>query len=148
MHANNIVIESESLKPYLIDFGTSCLSGRMSSHRRDAMMLYELSLQIMPEIEDVCFVVGEKIKWGIVDEGSEIVRTIMYYVSDMALNIQLYKSGELDDLGIKGSLVLPIKELENMCERQCKQFVLDKELVDEYFINLGLDKEYYRNYLA
>lgn len=54
LHSKNIIVHKEKIK--IIDFGTSVFTRDKSiSHKRDAYMLFDLAIEILPELKDFTF---------------------------------------------------------------------------------------------
>lgn len=138
LHSNNIIIEKESGEPYLLDFGTSLLSGIEKSHRRDARMLYYLIKEILPEMQMVRFISDD-----LYNQKSEIVCEILAITIRITYGIMQYKKGSLDDYGIKSELIMPINIIKDICKEKKDSFEINERLIEEYFSSLKLKKEKY-----
>lgn len=54
LHSKNIMINNKNVK--IIDFGTSIFNkNRAISHKRDAHMLFDLAIEILPELKNLAF---------------------------------------------------------------------------------------------
>lgn len=141
LHSKNIIIEKASEQPYIIDFGTSFLSGIEKSHLRDATMLYNLVREILPEMKDLVFITDELCR-----ESSKIICEILQFAVKILPSIVRYEKNELDEYGIKGELIVPINSIQSICQENHTMFKIEQKLIDEYFDFLKLDRKKY-NYL-
>ena len=56
LHSKNIIVNNEDDKIKILDFGTSVfVRDKTKSHKRDAHMLFDLAIQILPELNDFTF---------------------------------------------------------------------------------------------
>ena len=138
LHSKNIIIEKTSEQPYIIDFGTSILSGIEKSHLRDATMLYNLVREILPEMKDLVFITDELCK-----EPSKIICEVLQFAIKILSGIIRYKKNELDEYGIKGELIIPIYAIQSICQENKTKFKVEQQLVDKYFDFLKLDRKEY-----
>lgn len=141
LHSKNIIIEKTSEQPYIIDFGTSILSGIEESHLRDAKMLYNLIREILPEMRELVFITDELRK-----EPSKIICEIFQFAVKILPAIVRYEKNELDEYGIKGELIIPINDIQSICQENKTVFRIEQQLIDKYFDFLKLDRKKY-NYL-
>lgn len=54
LHDRNVLVND--YQPWIIDFGTSALSGEDSSHQRDCTLFIDLCFEVLPELENLRFI--------------------------------------------------------------------------------------------
>lgn len=141
LHVKNIIIsDNDEMNPCIIDFGTSFFSGKKASHKRDAEKLYDLCMDVMPELMELPFI----IKRDIFIEREDVSERLCDYMLDL-LNFwwEFYdlENKNIDDYYIKSLCFRAVifnnnyKEIQDKKNELIKFFSdrFDKKIIEKYF---------------
>ena len=115
LHADNIIIGNDDIVK-ILDFGTSIFAkSQDASHERDAKMLYDLALSVLPELSGFSFVINENIRKLASPLLCEVLLAALRFIEDKTpkySNERAYKEAALSFYVMVTEL--PVFELEQI----------------------------------
>lgn len=83
-------------------------------------MLYNLVREILPKMKKLVFITDELCK-----EPSKIICEILQFAVKILPAIVRYEKNELDEYGIKGELIIPVNDIQSICQENKTVFKIE-----------------------